>query len=158
RPVEKVSWNMAQEFEAVTGLRLPTEAEWEYASRAGTATAFNNGSNDDATLGTIAWYGFFGGGGTSGGQTHPVGQKLANTLGFHDMHGNVLEWTGDWYSDTYYSTSPDMDPPGPNSGVVRVLRGGSWFEPSGICRVSHRGPQGPSDDRDDAGVRVARTP
>ena len=85
RPVEKVSWNMIQGFETATGLRLPTEAEWEYACRAGTTTAFNNGSDDESTLATTAWFSV-----NAEGQTRPIGQKLANGLGFHDMHGNVF--------------------------------------------------------------------
>ena len=157
RPVERVSWNMIQGFEAETGLRLPTEAEWEYACRAGTMTAFNlspNGTNDDGLLGQLAWFDS-----NAASQTRPVGQKQANNLGLHDMHGNVWEWVEDWYGSGYYAQSPAIDPPGPISGSDRVLRGGSWSGNSGRCRASDRSFGSP-----DAGYfvglgfRAARTP
>jgi formylglycine-generating enzyme required for sulfatase activity len=156
RPVERVSWNMIQGFEAETGLRLPTEAEWEYACRAGTDTAFNlplNGTNDDGLLGQLAWWGS-----NSASQTRPVGQKQANNLGLHDMHGNVWEWVEDWYGSGYYAQSPSVDPPGPISGAFRVLRGGSWYFSSSFCRASARGGGFPGLDDVDFGFRAARTP
>jgi formylglycine-generating enzyme required for sulfatase activity len=153
RPVEMISWQMIQGFEAATGLRLPTEAEWEYACRAGTTTAFNNGSNDDSTLPTLAWFED-----TSDFQTRPVGQKLANALGLHDMHGNVWEWLEDWFGAGYYAKSPAIDPPGPSSGTSRVLRGGSWSGSSDRCRSSNRSVNNPDSFRDNVGIRVARTP
>jgi len=153
RPVEMVSWNMIQSFNAATGLRLPTEAEIEYACRAGTTTAFNNGSDNDATLGTLAWFGP-----NAAGQTRPVGQKLPNALGFHDMHGNVWEWVNDWFSATYYSVSPGFDPPGPASGTLRVLRGGSMEVASDSCRASFRPAIDPSAVGWGIGFRAARTP
>jgi formylglycine-generating enzyme required for sulfatase activity len=130
RPVERVSWNMiagASGFLVGTGLRLPTEAEWEYAYRAGTTTAFHgftgylNGTNDDTLAGIIAWYGS-----NSLSQTRPVGGKLANGFGLHDMSGNAWEWVNDWYSPSYYASSPLTDPTGPASGSSRVVRGGDW--------------------------------
>ena len=136
RPVERVSWNMIQGFEAQTGLRLPTEAEWEYACRAGTMTAFNlspNGTNDDGLLGQLAWFNS-----NAASQTRPVGQKQANNLGLHDMHGNVWEWCEDRYGSGYYAQSPAVDPPGPISGTFRVLRGWSWGSNSNFCRASDR--------------------
>jgi formylglycine-generating enzyme required for sulfatase activity len=156
RPVDTVSWNMAQSFNAATGLRLPTEAEWEYACRAGTTTAFNlppNGTNDDGLLGQLAWFDA-----NAGSQTRPVGQKLPNALGLHDMHGNVWEWVQDRYSDSYYSESPGIDPPGPISGAVRVLRGGGWLNGSFACRASLRLDDAPGGDLDFSGFRAARTP
>jgi formylglycine-generating enzyme required for sulfatase activity len=134
RPVEEVSWNIIQAFEEATGLRLPTEAEWEYACRAGTQTAFNlppDGTNDDGLLGQLAWIDS-----NSSQQTRPVGQKQANNLGLHDMHGNVYEWVEDWWDN--YPSTPQTDPPGPISGSYKVLRGGGWDNDSNPCRVSYR--------------------
>lgn len=153
RPVEQVSWNAAQKFMETTGLRLPTEAEWERACRGGTNTAFNDGSDDDATLGTIAWYAD-----NSGEQTRQVGGKLPNPLGFHDMHGNVFEWVEDWYGMAYYWESPEVDPPGPPSGTTRVIRGGSWNHPSSYERSSARVAVDAELVLDRIGVRPARDP
>jgi formylglycine-generating enzyme required for sulfatase activity len=139
RPVEKVSWNTVQGFLAQTGMRLPTEAEWEYAYRAGTTTAFHgytgnpSGTNDDTLVGNIAWYSA-----NSNSQTRPVGGKLANGYGLHDMSGNVWEWVNDWFGDTYYSSSPQNNPTGPASGVYRVVRGGWWFNGADYLRASNR--------------------
>jgi formylglycine-generating enzyme required for sulfatase activity len=157
RPVERVSWNMIQGFNTATGLRLPTEAEWEYAYRAGTTTAFHSfsgypaGTNDDTLLGNIAW---FSPGASS--QTRPVGGKQANALGLHDMSGNVWELVNDWYSSTYYQSSPSTNPPGPVSGTFRVVRGGSWVN-NGV-RSSVRGYAQPGGVDDSQGFRAARTP
>ena len=157
RPVERVSWNMIQGFEAQTGLRLPTEAEWEYACRAGTMTAFNlppDGTNDDGLLGQLAWFSS-----NAASQTRPVGQKQANNLGLHDMHGNVWEWVEDWDGIDYYSQSPPIDPPGPISGPGRVLRGGSWYYFSNYCRASFRGVSDPGNVGSFSfGFRAARMP
>jgi formylglycine-generating enzyme required for sulfatase activity len=152
RPVERVSWNTIQGFLSATGMRLPSEAEWEYACRAGTTTAFNNGSSDDATVGTIAWYDL-----NSGSQTHAVGGKAANALGLHDLSGNVMEWVKDWYGSTYYS-GPSTNPVGPVSGTVRVLRGGSWEESSRFVRSSYRNTSPPAYATYHMGFRVARNP
>jgi formylglycine-generating enzyme required for sulfatase activity len=156
RPVERVSWNTIQGYLSATGMRLPSEAEWEYACRAGTTTAFNNGSNDDATVGTIAWYGSDYGG-DSGNQTHVVGGKAATALGLHDMSGNVWEWVNDWYGFNYYSVSPSTNPLGPVSGTTRVVRGGSWGLPTYYVRSSYRLDAGPGSTGG-IGFRVARNP
>ena len=156
RPVERVSWNMIQGFEAATGLRLPTEAEWEYACRAGTQKAFNlppTGSNDDSLLGRLAWFA-----GNSAQQTRPVGQKQVNNLGLHDLHGNVWEWVEDWYGGGYYAQSPAVDPPGPISGTSRVLRGGSWNFSSNGGRASGRDAISSGVVNNYFGFRAARTP
>jgi formylglycine-generating enzyme required for sulfatase activity len=153
RPVERVTWNTIQSFLGASGTRLPSEAEWEYACRAGTTTAFNNGSSDDATVGTIAWYSY-----NSGNQTHVVGGKAANALGLYDMSGNVWEWVNDWYDGSYYSVSPSTNPPGPVSGSLRVLRGGSWFENQIILRSSYRFYNNPNEGTGNIGFRVARNP
>ena len=137
RPVEQVSWNTVQSFNSATGMRLPTEAEWEYAYRAGTTTAFHsmpgypNGTNDDSLLSNIAWYSS-----NSSSRTHAVGGKAANALGIHDMAGNVWEWCGDWYGG--YSSANQTNPTGPTSGNYRLLRGGSWAGGSYYCRASRR--------------------
>ena len=144
---------MVQGFTAATGLRLPSEAEWEFACRGGTVTAFNNDSNDDALLGEIAWYGS-----NSDGQTRPVGLKPANALGLHDMHGNVFEWVADWYASDYYASSPSVNPTGPSDGTVRVLRGGSWQSISRWARSSARNNSAPDTVSDRFGFRVARNP
>ena len=142
-------------------MRLPSEAEWEYACRAGTTTAFHsmpgypNGTNDDNQAGTIAWYYY-----NSGNQTHVVGGKAANALGLYDMSGNVYEWVNDWYDDgSYYSVSPSTNPLGPVSGSSRVWRGGS-FQPyySTFVRSSSRYALGPGNTRSYVGFRVARNP
>jgi formylglycine-generating enzyme required for sulfatase activity len=166
RPVEKVSWNTIQPFLSATGMRLPTEAEWEYAYRAGTTTAFHampgyaSGTNDDYLLGNIAW--FYTGDCTSGAMclTQPVGQKAGNGFGLHDMSGNVYEWVNDWYDASYYASSPSVNPPGPSSGTSRVLRGGGWLDLiTGFCRSSYRGSSDPSFDVSYwYGFRVARNP
>jgi formylglycine-generating enzyme required for sulfatase activity len=156
RPVEQVSWNMIQGFEAATGLRMPTEAEWEYACRAGTQTAFNlppNGTNDDGLLGQLGWFNS-----NSASQTRPVGQKQANNLGFHDMHGNVYEWVEDWFGSGYYAESPAIDPSGPPIGTFRVLRGGGWSNGSVNGRASHRFGLNPGNVYYYDGFRAARTP
>jgi formylglycine-generating enzyme required for sulfatase activity/CxxC motif-containing protein (DUF1111 family)/subtilisin-like proprotein convertase family protein len=160
RPVEQVSWNMIAGtggFLSGTGLRLPTEAEWEYACRAGTTTAFHGftgylgGTNDDTLVGSIAWYGS-----NSSSQTRPVGGKLANGFGLHDMSGNVWEWVNDWYSSSYYASSPSSNPTGPATGSSRVFRGGSWDSGTYFVRSSARLIISP--DYAGAGFRVARAP
>jgi len=160
QPVEMVSWNMIASFNTATGLRLPTEAEWEYAYRAQlgttvTRTAFHNGTNDDALLGNIAWYYP-----AAGNQTHAVGGiKVANALGLYDMSGNVWEWVNDWYGSTYYSPEPVTNPQGPSSGTNRVLRGGSWNANSNSCRASQRGSYTPGNVfYEGFGFRSARNP
>jgi formylglycine-generating enzyme required for sulfatase activity len=153
RPVEQVTWNAIQGYLIATGMRLPSEAEWEYACRAGTTTAFNNGSSDHATVGTIAWCGS-----NSGSQTHAVGGKAANALGLHDMSGNVFEWVNDWYGSNYYSVSPSTNPLGPVSSSLRVLRGGTWFADAYGVRSSYRDSEAPGVTYNDVGFRVARNP
>ena len=159
-PVEGVSWSMIASpggFMSVTGLRLPTEAEWEYAYRAGTTTAFHsypaapNGFNEGTFLGNIAWYN-----NNAGGQTHAVGGKLANGLGLHDMPGNVWEWCQDTYGP--YSSGSVTNPTGPTTGSFRLLRGGYWGDnASYYCRASVRYPT-PDYVNHGVGFRVARNP
>ncbi|MBQ7251693.1 MAG: formylglycine-generating enzyme family protein [Kiritimatiellae bacterium] len=145
-PVESVSWNDCQEFCEKTGLRLPTEAEWEYACRAGSTGPY-------AGTGKLDEMGWFSG--NSGSQTHPVGQKRPNAWGLYDMHGNVCEWCGDWYGD--YPGGAVTDPTGADSGGGRVLRGGSCRIDASFCRSAIRGRCDPGYGRGGYGFRpVAR--
>jgi formylglycine-generating enzyme required for sulfatase activity len=149
-PVEQVDWDMVQGYLNATGMRLATEAEWEYAGRAGTQAPFYNGSTDDSTVGALAWYSL-----NSSNQTHPVGMKTANALGLHDMLGNVWEWVNDLAGN--YSTASQIDPSGSSTGSVHVLRGGGWPYATDQCRSSARSwlTQGAYWDY---GFRVARNP
>ncbi len=148
-PVETVSHTTVTEVARSLGCRLPAEAEWEYAGRAGT-TESRYGNLDD-----VAWYYQ-----NSGATTHPVGEKRANALGFHDMLGNVWEWCSDGYAeDAYRSCAGGVaDPQGPSSGGSRLLRGGSWIYDPRLCRVSHRGRIDPALESYDVGVRLAMDP
>ncbi len=156
-PVETVSWEDAIEFiKKLTALpeersagrsyRLPTEAEWEYACRAGSSTAYCFG-DDETRLGEYAWYYAKSGrrtwlGAINDRKTHPVGEKRPNGWGLYDMHGNVWEWCSDWYGD--YPSGSVTDPTGARSGSSRVSRGGSWYDEAARCRSAFRGWAGPS--------------
>ena len=138
------------------GYRLPTEAEWEYAAKAGTSTDFYNGSLTntnctpiDANLDNIAWYC-----GNANNTTHPVGQKQANAFGLYDMSGNVWEWCWDWYSS--YSSTAVTDPTGASTGSDRVYRGGSWNRNALNCRSAYRSFNTPSNDFNRMGFRLVR--
>jgi formylglycine-generating enzyme required for sulfatase activity/WD40 repeat protein len=122
---------LACDFEA-DGYRLPTEAEWEYACRAGSTARYCFG-DAESDLPCYAWFKP-----GSGGQTRPVGEKLPNHWGLYDMHGNVWQWCNDYYSDTYYSESQRDNPRGPATGKNRVLRGGAWDCPAEKCRAAYR--------------------
>ena len=152
-PVEEVSWEVAMEFckklsaKENKPYRLPTEAEWEYACRAGTKTNYCFGNNED-DLGDYAWYDK-----NAGKQTHPVGQKKPNAWGLYDMHGNVYEWCADWYGD--YPGETLIDPAGPTTGVIRVLRGGGWLSGARYCRSAYRLRFGPGFRYYSLGFRLA---
>ncbi len=156
-PVEKVSWNEAQEFihrlNAKTGghFRLPTEAEWEYTARGG-AKSRGYEYADSNNVDKVAWYRE-----NSVKKTHPVGQKQSNELGLYDMSGNVWEWCQDWYGKNYYSISPINNPKGPSNGPYRVLRGGGWSTDASYTRVAYRGGYGPSGASSRMGFRLAWT-
>ena len=157
RPVERVSWTTIQGFLEATGLRLPTEAEWEYACRAGTATAFHSmpvapsGTSNDDLATNIAWYSA-----NSGSQTHPVGGKASNALGIHDMSGNVWEWVNDWYGG--YTSNAQTNPTGPATGSNRVVHGGAWDGSTNGLRSSYRGNLAPTFSNQNFGFRVVRNP
>jgi hypothetical protein len=144
-PVTKVSWYEALLFAAWLGGRLPTEAEWEYACRAGTATAWSFG-DEEADLERHAWYRK-----NSGGQTRPVGEKLPNPWGLYDLHGNVWEWCQDDLRT--YTEEPATDPRGEPSGG-RAVRGGGWWNGAGGCRSAARDRWGPGGRNVDRGFRV----
>ena len=152
-----ISWNDAMEFCRATGFRLLTEAEWEYACRAGTTTKFCFGDSD-SELGEYAWYD-----GNAWDRdekyAHVVGRKKPNAFGLYDMHGNVWEWCSDWYDSEAYSrySGGVTDPSGPSTGEYRVLRGGSWHYVPWFCRSSYRFRDLPSF-RLNLGIRVARAP
>jgi formylglycine-generating enzyme required for sulfatase activity len=160
-PATYVSWDDAVEFceklrqQTHETYRLPTEAEWEYACRAGTTTRLGFGDSD-SSLGDYAW---FEGNAYDVDQkyAHPVGQKKPNPWGLYDMHGNVWEWCSDYYGKEYYSNSPSVDPNGPSSGKARCLRGGSWVNPEFLLRCSFRGGPAPVTRGSNVGFRVVRS-
>jgi sulfatase modifying factor 1 len=117
-PAENVAWIGANEYCKKVGKRLPTEAEWEYAARAGTQTKYYWGNEMDSSF---AWYDK-----NSNQRTHPIAQKRPNPFGLADMSGNVWEWCADWYESTYYQEKISDNPKGPDTGQYRVMRGGSW--------------------------------
>jgi len=127
---------------------LPTEAQWEYACRAGTTTKYSF-ANDTADAGQYAWFRTI-----SKGSTHPVGEKKPNAWGLYDMHGNVWEWCADWYDKDYYQQSATDDPPGPSSGVVKVLRGGGWNDDPMYGNSTIRNRNTPNGGSNDQGFRL----
>jgi formylglycine-generating enzyme required for sulfatase activity len=142
-PIVNVSWENAQAYCEWMGGRLPTEAEWEYAARAGSSEP-RYGPIDE-----IAWYRQ-----NSGDHTHNVAEKRANSFGLYDMLGNVLEWVNDWYQANYYENSPAQDPQGPSGGQYRVMRGGAWqFVPPYIRVSRRRGDAGPATRIGNVGFR-----
>lgn len=171
RPVEMLNWDDAvaycaalTERERLAGriapnsvYRLPTEAEWEYACRAWTSTRFSYGDDPGYTnLTNYAWYGD-----NSERQTHPVGQKLPNPWGLHDMHGNVSEWCQDWFGN--YAGGIALDPQGPEAGSIprRVFRGGvwgGWTGYAGYCRSAYRNAPGPERWGSRIGFRAVLAP
>jgi formylglycine-generating enzyme required for sulfatase activity len=123
-------------FEA-NGYRLPTEAEWEFACRGGTTSAYFFGESP-SKLGEYAWYNK-----NAGGHPRPVGQKSPNPLGLYDMAGNVWQWCNDFYEVDYYGKSPKVDPRGPESGKTKVVRGGAWRVSADNCRSGYRYNESP---------------
>jgi formylglycine-generating enzyme required for sulfatase activity len=142
QPVETVNWDEAQNYCRAIGGRLPTEAEWEYAARAGDARV-RYGDLDQ-----VAWHA-----GNAGKSPHAVGQKPPNAWGLWDTIGNVWEWTADWYEDSYYAASPGSDPTGAASGKERTARGGSFVGAARYDRVSNRGHGDPHQRYAGVGIR-----
>jgi len=158
-PVDSVSWSAAVSFCETLNqqeprdsrrrrYRLPTEAEWEYACRAGSADRWPLG-NDEAKAALVGWFQP-----EADGRAHAVGGKLPNAWGLYDMLGNVYEWCGDWYRSDYYAQSPAVDPPGPTTGLERVIRGGSWWNNAAHCRPAAR-VGSPPDGSEMIGLRIA---
>ena len=150
QPVVGVSWEDSQAFCEWAGCRLPTEAEWEYACRAGSRGAYFFG-DEESELEQYAWYEK-----NSHHKARAVGQKLPNAWGLYDVCGNVWEWCQDWYAK--YSKEFVTDPKGPEKGLIRVLRGGSWDFTAGLCRSACRSCVHPSDRNHDIGFRVVLAP
>ena len=160
-PIENISWNECQEFirrlnARKEGIyRLPTEAEWEYACRAGSLTPFCNGEISelycahDPLLSEVGWYC-----GNSGRKSRPVALKSPNVRGLHDMHGNVSEWCMDWYGE--YGPDSQTDPRGPQSGSAKVIRGGSWFGNAKNCRSASRFYWPPNSPSEFIGFRLVK--
>ena len=152
QPVVGVSWEDAQRYSAWSGLRLPSEAEWEYACRAGTGTRYYTGDKEKDLI-RAGWYRE-----NSGEQSHPVSEKEPNAFGLYDMHGNVLEWVeDDWYDN--YKDAPDdgrawIDDP---RGADRVVRGGSWSSNALSCRAAYRSYYSPGLRSGSIGFRLARS-
>jgi len=154
-PVEQVSWEQVQGFikrlntmEGTDKYRLPTEAQWEYAARAGTTTRFHTGNSDDDLL-HAGWFRS-----NSGSKTHQVGQKTPSAWGLYDMHGNVYEWVQDWFR--LYSGGSVTDPAGPSSGSKLVRRGGSWSSVARFCRSANRDYFGPDQRSGLLGFRLLK--
>lgn len=158
-PVDSVSWNDAQLFLAKLGAKtgrrfaLPTEAQWEYACRAGTTAPWSCGA-DESRLAASAWFAE-----NSGETTHAVGTRAANPWGLHDLHGNVWEWCSDWYAKHAYAGGAATDPTGPAEPTgSRVLRGGGWGEDSDHVRSAVRNCIGPDIGNPGTGLRVVLLP
>lgn len=167
RPVEQVSWNEVNAFidklnarEKTDKYRLPTEAEWEYACRSGTAGPFSFGnclSTTEANYnGNYPYSGCMKG--AYLGETLPVGSLRANAFGLYDMHGNVLEWCQDRYDKSSYHSDQSLSFRNPTTGMKRIIRGGGWYLPAYLCRSAHRDIYGQEYDCDAIGFRMLRIP
>ena len=149
-PAANISWSDATAACQYFGGRLPTEAEWEYAARAGSQTAWSFG-NDEKLLPEYAWYSE-----NADLTAHPVGNKKPNKWGLHDVHGNVMEWVAGWFDA--YPAEAQINPVGPSTGMLRVLRGGSFYSSPDRLRSAIRGTNSPKDRVKVFGFRCARDP
>jgi len=159
KPVEWVSWEDCLRFlrrlNEKAGLgkwEFPTEAQWEYACRAGSTTMFCFG-DDESGLADYGWFDK-----NSGGTSHPVGEKKPNAWGLYDMHGNVWEWVLDWYDPAYYAHSPTDDPTGPATGTERASHGGCWFSSARSARSANHGRIEADHHGTHLGFRAAMAP
>jgi formylglycine-generating enzyme required for sulfatase activity len=148
-PVEQVTWYEARDYCKKVGKRLPIEAEWEKAARAGSSSVYSWG---DVMDGDHAWYWD-----NSKRATHPVGSRKPNAYGLRDMSGNVWEWVADYYEDTYYQTSPKENPQGPFTSKYRVIRGGSWRDLPEVLRTTRRNYDLPAGRFNHIGFRCAQS-
>lgn len=157
-PAVNISWYEAKEFLSKLSelsnreFRLPTEAEWEYACRAGTHTKFAHG-NLKLNLAHYAWY-YENAFKKEEMYPHEVGTRKPNKWGIHDMMGNIYEWCGDWYSKHYYAKSPVLNPPGPMYGTNRIVRGGDWAHTDYFLRASSRNDYSPHHKDNNLGFRI----
>ncbi len=161
--VSQVSWDDAQAFmrwlnrkEGGNRYRLSTEAEWEYAARAGTTTRYSWG-NSESQASNYAWY-VKNAYNVDAKYAHAVGTKKPNPWGLYDMHGNVWEWVQDWYGETSYRNSAKNDPKGASSGRGRVRRGGGWYYTAWNLRSAYRGSSSPGYRSSNLGFRLVRQP
>ena len=157
-PVEYISWKDCQDFckrlteKIGRKVRLPTEAEWEYACRADSSKEYCFGDDPDKLF-DYAWFAS-----NARGTTHPIWKRKPNEWGMYGMHGNVQEWCQDWFDENYYRMSPVADPPGPDYGYNRVVRGGSWMRQADFCRSAHRDGDTPNTKCNHIGFRVVIEP
>ena len=162
KPVESVRWDEAVAFcrklseKTKQNVRLPTEAEWEYACRAGTATPFNTGESISMFQANYMWNHSHGGHWPDlfPKKTTATGSFKPNALGLYDMHGNVREWCSDWYAANFYASGGNQDPQGPPNGALRVQRGGAWDDLPERCRSASRGGDVPGNSYTNTGFRV----
>ncbi|MBV52412.1 MAG: hypothetical protein CMH77_07985 [Nitrospinae bacterium] len=150
RPVERVTWHEAKEYCEKLNKRLPTEAEWEYAARAGSTTKFYWGDKSDVSFSWTAK--------NARSRSHLVGEKNPNAFNLYDISGNVWEWVADWYEEKSYSKKPEANPKGPVTGVNKVMRGGSWYAHPNYSRSTYRAQNDPTVKYTDIGFRCVLAP